>query len=328
MNNEEGEIIDFVQILPDAFTRDMVLVDMYCLEIEQILADKVIKITKEYIDSQLRPQYTHLKRCRSTKDFVEILIGPKNQIPHELLQQVIELRKNTMIDINTSDQMIKIKKIRAAKFAPLTRKQYNEEGIFWPLYFKKPSLEVVPLTDEEKKHAIQFLNYSIQIGKEFGTCEGGCVLTFQNNIVGISGDNRKNHPLHHAGMLAIEMVAYKLRNGIKEKYKQNRIISNHTNKTTCKEHKLSVEEGNKQTNINSDIIMDQYLCTNYFAYFSHEPCLMCAMAMVHSRVKCIIFDKTNINNGALCSKLKIHSIKNLNHHFKVYKSVRKKSNLF
>ena len=34
---------------------------------------------------------------------------------------------------------------------------------------------------------------------------------------------------------------------------------------------------------------DQYLCTDAIAIYFHEPCIMCAMALVHSRVQRVYY---------------------------------------
>ncbi|XP_053962058.1 probable inactive tRNA-specific adenosine deaminase-like protein 3 [Anastrepha ludens] len=60
-----------------------------------------------------------------------------------------------------------------------------------------------------------------------------------------------------------------------------------------------------------------YLCTGYEMFLSQEPCLMCAMALVHSRVRRVYFQKRS-KNGALVSRLKLHSVKELNHHYEVF----------
>lgn len=192
------------------------------------------------------------------------------------------------------------------------------------------------------------------------------MLTFNDKIIACSGDNIKNHPLHHSVMLAIEEVAFNLRNIWR--FKKNKKMKNCENATSnlndnqFSSHKndshldnsfdkkndhqnadnselcaINIDRDEKEEERNSKnddtlencisnsvISSDQYLCTNYYAYLTHEPCFMCAMAMVHSRVKCVIFDKVNKQNGALFSKGKLHCLKSLNHHFKVYKTVREK----
>jgi len=60
-----------------------------------------------------------------------------------------------------------------------------------------------------------------------------------------------------------------------------------------------------------------YLCTGYDIYLLREPCLMCAMALVHSRVKRIFFLEKS-ENGALSTNFQLHSVKELNHHYEVF----------
>ncbi len=60
-----------------------------------------------------------------------------------------------------------------------------------------------------------------------------------------------------------------------------------------------------------------YLCTGLDAYLWREPCLMCAMALVHSRIRRVFFRRSS-PGGGLCSAAKLHTIKSLNHLFEVY----------
>lgn len=63
----------------------------------------------------------------------------------------------------------------------------------------------------------------------------------------------------------------------------------------------------------------QYLCTGYDCYVTQEPCTVCAMALVHSRVSRVIYCKSDTNHGALGGKYKLHSQKSLNHHYTVFR---------
>eukprot|EP00741_Cyanophora_paradoxa_P004271 tig00000789_g4146.t1 len=61
-----------------------------------------------------------------------------------------------------------------------------------------------------------------------------------------------------------------------------------------------------------------YLCTGYHVYATLEPCLMCAMACVHSRVARVAYREGNGALGALGSAYALQTIRSLNHRFDVF----------
>jgi tRNA-specific adenosine deaminase 3 len=62
-----------------------------------------------------------------------------------------------------------------------------------------------------------------------------------------------------------------------------------------------------------------YLCTGFHCYLVREPCAMCAMALVHSRVRRIVYCVPDDGHGALGGSFRLHGQRSLNHHYQVYR---------
>ncbi|XP_026461380.1 probable inactive tRNA-specific adenosine deaminase-like protein 3 [Ctenocephalides felis] len=80
-----------------------------------------------------------------------------------------------------------------------------------------------------------------------------------------------------------------------------------------------VPNQNSDQSTNSEQKSGPYLCTGYDVYLTHEPCCFCAMALTHSRVSRVFYLFDNLENGALRSRMKLHTVKDLNHRFEAYK---------
>ena len=61
---------------------------------------------------------------------------------------------------------------------------------------------------------------------------------------------------------------------------------------------------------------DLYLCNGCDAFVTVEPCAMCAMGLVHSRIRRLIY-ALPAAEGALGSKYRVHTVPSINHHFQV-----------
>ncbi|KAG7189118.1 hypothetical protein KM043_008691 [Ampulex compressa] len=64
-----------------------------------------------------------------------------------------------------------------------------------------------------------------------------------------------------------------------------------------------------------------YLCTGYWVFLLKEPCPMCAMALLHSRVSRIFYGLPNPNVGILGSKAVLHAVPGLNHRYNVWSGI-------
>lgn len=64
-----------------------------------------------------------------------------------------------------------------------------------------------------------------------------------------------------------------------------------------------------------------YMCSGYDLFVTREPCVMCSMAILHSRFKRVCYGTEDAEFGGLGSVFRIHTEKSLNHHFAVYKGL-------
>lgn len=172
------------------------------------------------------------------------------------------------------------------------------------------------------------------------------------SIVAVGFTEIERHPLMHCAMVLIDAVARSQNGGAWNDYlKENNdgidavytvspensvdytlsgvspsirklIQSTFPDVAFGAERVKSVDE-NRQNYMNMDENSDNlakygpYLCTGYVVYLWKEPCIMCSMALTHSRIRTIFFHEKR-PTGAICSLTKLQTIKPLNHHFQVF----------
>ena len=64
-----------------------------------------------------------------------------------------------------------------------------------------------------------------------------------------------------------------------------------------------------------------YLLTGCDVYVSHEPCIMCAMALVHSRIRRLFFCHPT-NQGACQTLIKMNTVSDMNHSYQVFQMTK------
>lgn len=135
------------------------------------------------------------------------------------------------------------------------------------------------------------------VGKEFG-----CVIVDPETgkIVAAAGDGRSavrgegwGNPLNHCVMRAVAMVAQKRLEEGAEVMPDNPVKA----ETALERRYLGMRSIITPTKNGES--GEGYLCHNMHVYLSHEPCVMCAMALLHSRVGVVVFGQRMPRTGAL-----------------------------
>ncbi|XP_020592632.1 probable inactive tRNA-specific adenosine deaminase-like protein 3, partial [Phalaenopsis equestris] len=127
-----------------------------------------------------------------------------------------------------------------------------------------------------------------------------------------SQGNFSSHPLRHATMVSIENAAARDRQlfpcleSQKDLPLQNGGACDCSDKHPSKRQKILSENGgliaeDVSLECSPSEVLRPYLCTGFDIYIVWEPCAMCAMALVHQRIRRIFYAFPNSNTGALGS---------------------------
>lgn len=170
---------------------------------------------------------------------------------------------------------------------PLTRSQFEECKLQWPTSFHenkyiKKCMDGMRFSPQELERIHRIIGHLESKRKESG--KHVTLIVSGEKVLASESDESDCHPLHHATMLAIDAMA---------------------------RSQLQDRESS-----------EAYLCTNCDAFTSEEVCLMCAMALLHSRIARIFF--LNDSPARSCppdapfSRMKLHVNDQLNHRFEVW----------
>jgi tRNA-specific adenosine deaminase 3 len=195
---------------------------------------------------------------------------------------------------------------------------------YWPVVYKRgnpfgPHPSLVENTQAKLSRAQEYMDLAWKVAREaaqanVGYPMGGVIVNQDTGeVIAAAGDARLRpnehgwcYPLAHPVMRLVEMVAQK-RLELGEVVSPNNPIIPLTETEKKFLNSESMEsldgrEAQRDAKENSEGNGTSYLCHNMHVYLTHEPCVMCAMALLHSRVGIVVFQHRIVQTGALVSE--------------------------
>ena len=197
-------------------------------------------------------------------------------------------------------------------------KDWSQE--YWPTVYKggnpfgpHPAL-VARALEDVRSRAERCMSLARRAGEEVSVAAKGepigAVIVDRSGVEGafvvaVAGDARWHHiekaeeqwngnVTAHAIMRAIGMVARKRRAPLHEGQASERDFEESDHDT---DRPLTPFE--RDVYATSTVACDGYLCLDLELYITHEPCVMCSMAILHSRFSKVVFGQRMLRTGGL-----------------------------
>ncbi|KAG7259193.1 hypothetical protein CRUP_025020 [Coryphaenoides rupestris] len=276
----------------------------------------------------------HIKRVRSRKladgrHSLEVLVCLVSDAPD------VDLHTEPLISIDSllTSNSVRLDGlgppflVQIPAHPPLTRPQFQVASKHWPTTFHEDKQVTVALRGElfsrpQKARMQGYMEAALaaaRAGRRLGLPPVGAAMVDPKTerIIAVGHDCRDGNPLHHAVMVCIDLVARGQAGGA---YHFDKYPACTATLSTISNNSKPASETPQTT---AEVVEEEgqpYICTGYDLDVTWEPCVMCAMALVHSRIGRVFYG-TASSDGALGTKYKIHTQRDLNDRFEVFKGV-------
>ncbi len=228
----------------------------------------------------------HLKRIRKSGPHLEVLITRSSDWPHQ--SAAIE-KSLVAYDIDVTRQEV-------PAIAPETKAEMREWRKVWPMNYKRARRPPPTLTPGELRrmagHARRVRDFAESVAAVLVDPRTDAVLA-----VGHDTSRRAELPSAAGGRPG--RIAHAVMECISQFARPHQ--------------RKAQQEGNAS---------EQYLCTGLDMYTTREPCEMCAMALVHARIRRLIYLQGTSTKTAGITVSGVHQEARLNHRYHAYRLAR------
>ncbi|KAL1866595.1 hypothetical protein VTK73DRAFT_4651 [Phialemonium thermophilum] len=307
-------------------------------------ASAAISLLRNLLPEEIVKSFPHLRRCAKPADlpahlraqfmnetpqsrqihtgksnWIYIIVGPESSVS----QSEISRKLST---VEGMEEEVFMRTVPVPELPPTSQVQaamWSQH--FWPTVYRKnnplgphPSL-ISRSTDEIANDAVIWMTLAHQIAqrsKEEGCGEaiGACIVHRLNgkaSIVALAADarwhkqqnpGRTGNPLAHAVLRAISMVAQKL---VRAENAGKELRSPSGVEFDAFQDAPILADEQKVLDVDHPS-PSGYLCHDLELYLTHEPCVMCSMAILHSRMGKVVFRHRMPLTGGLCAEARGH----------------------
>ena len=342
--------IDIEQILPDYITSDISLKPSLCIKVPKkdtssilnklkknnLLLDKIYLKEINYHNKNISKEYqkpNNLFKVNKESQYKEYegnffkRVKPYNKEENLIAISFIEDLEYKKI---TKENLIKDYELKEKDLIEInipctesiSNDQWKKSNKIWPQcnFISSKEKYIHNHDEQEKKQILEIYNNNILNNNDI-TC-----LLYEPKLKLILSKAKKEEK---------SVIGHDIMN-LLDSYSKILINNNNINKHETKENKKNKEEDSKYIKLgeknpigpkeNEDLLYHididkehnyQYYCEGLYVFTKEEPCMMCAMALIHNRISRLYFSEINEKEGALVSKYSLDNY-NLNHHYLIF----------